>query len=1758
MESAAAIAGLIKVLLMIQNKCIVPSLHYSKENENPKLNLEDYGFIIPTSCIEWETRTGQPRTASLNSFSFGGTNAHAIVSEYVETENTENEGPNGIFPIINLSAADNATLFEKAKFFKETIESSEQDIVQLSLSIWRQNMHLKKRKAFASESREELVKLCTSFITERTKSKTPHDVTNIVFVFCGVGTVWRGMCLWLLKNKVFSKTLDDIDKYLFRLTGWNIKEKLLSEDPQIQTDPMTAHISIFACQVGLFKVWQYLGIKPNKVIGQSVGEVAAAFASGAIDLKTAVYIVFHRSKLLSNINFGKMAVVLQKDVEEVKQFCENENDMYISVLISPSSCTVSGSIASIEKLKEKLSSNGGKIVPLDVSCAYHSPFVEQASTELAQTLGNLSKGEYHTPMISTVTGKAVSAEDIADSKYWEKNVLSPVLFGEAIKASRQPIGQTLFVEIGPSPVLEAHMNDIFRPEIESVSVIPSVRRHDESHSFIKAICDIYESGLDLQWERVLPTKPIKRKQTQKTKFNNVHVFLDTENGIAVRKGLENNKTRHPYIKIVGQTKGCSEFEAGIDFKNTPFVYSNIKHDQNVIPQSLYVDIGLHVGTIMYGVHIEQLVLSLDFLRPVSVDPAGKTFLSVETSVGSSKTVFDVSHKNALTCRGWMAKSEVTKINTAKRYNIEGIRTSIKINPHKTLIQEDFREVFGSIGIACELAHRLTKQCIYNSSMALLDVKIPEDSQDFCFKSFYPSMFDCMLHATVVSTLEHQNQQGIRETDGGTVFPISASGIRWFRQFEVQMHIFSIRTNRTLLETGEKLHYNVQLIDCLGNKIAEVENVTVCTYNTNYKLPTQIRYLQSWEPVLDLIAAEENIRNLVIAKGFSVSECKELNWDTSVNCLSCTLTDSDAESLIEDSLKSKRITPLEQLDAITFIVKGKFDLPEFTDTHSHTIYKGTAATAMFVIDLIRYLAKKRLQTPLYIVTEATQQIPDESNTALNFIGSELWGLIRAAQVDFVHSAMTSIDLRPSLRDTKEQLLEFVNATCKDMEDTATDYAIDKRNIYKLQLQKSPQFHKIPLTRTALTTLLPYRTNQMFVSSSEDVRQEDLFLTPEDRQSVCNERNVISLKVATITVPPLFIQASTVQSRELKQVNLMQMDSKPLFAVEFTGFQMDKSDNYQNGTCLPSQTECVFDTCSKQEYVVLYPAIVCTEMTVPKSVTVRKKDLPFYEPGLLLYCALFWKYLEFVPTNAKVVIFCKNKDDKRCKVLKSLLISLRQATVFDLSMMPCDNKTDVCIAIDDITCGLSLLSKDVRIICTKTQQGTEVQNVLKLAGNEIVKIKAEDVYTFSYLSNTVYNIVNWLKNNQQIYSTLNQPLVSKPGHSEETFPCRCLSISSEESVQFPIKLTQRQLFNKFSTYLVSGGLTGLGWETTKVLAEMGAGAVATLSRSTVTAEALDKIRNLESKTHCKIIPLRADVSSIAQLRQAFKELYSRSTHPVKGIFHLAGALDTNPLMTITKEQLENVLLPKVLGTMNLHVLCNEMNIRLDYFVVSSSINAVLGSPGQSNYGAANSFMDSFISWRRTSGLVGQTINWGALNLGFALSSNFIRNFEKLGYKTLAIPEIRACLVAELMENSSGIVYANVDWEIASQIFTVQKLRRIGKLYKSLFKQVLSSCKPVQTTDMKFDVNCLKRCNAKEQKEALMRAFSMIASIALNTEIGKIRTDQSLVEMGFDSLSAVSAINLVQEMTGYRIPVELLWNPSTTLQNIIDNVQENIFGK
>jgi acyl carrier protein len=289
----------------------------------------------------------------------------------------------------------------------------------------------------------------------------------------------------------------------------------------------------------------------------------------------------------------------------------------------------------------------------------------------------------------------------------------------------------------------------------------------------------------------------------------------------------------------------------------------------------------------------------------------------------------------------------------------------------------------------------------------------------------------------------------------------------------------------------------------------------------------------------------------------------------------------------------------------------------------------------------------------------------------------------------------------------------------------------------------------------------------------------------------------------------------------------------------------------------------------------------------------------------------------------------------------------------------------------------------------------------------------------------------------------------------------------------------------------------------------------------------------------------------------EIQERSgSASIRGIFHCAGVLHGKLLSNIEENDIDIVLKPKVIGSMNLQHVTNGLD--LDYFVVSSSINSLIGIPGQSSYGAANCFLADFIDWRRKRGLAGQSILWGPLNVGMASRPEFIDNFAKRGFNLLSVAEVRCCLQAALMQNSTNIVYADINWETMSKNYSVPMMERHRNIMSVLFDQLVSCHETFDeiSSFYEFDITSLRDASKQEQYSALTRFVLHAASKVTGEVDPSTSIDVKLTDLGLDSMSILTFINVVQDYTRYRIPAAFMSNIDRTFRDIIQLLAEKLF--
>ncbi|KAL7952418.1 hypothetical protein V8C34DRAFT_323309 [Trichoderma compactum] len=518
LEGGAGLAGLIKALFMLERGQIPSNLWF--ETLNPKIDLEGWGLAIPTELIDWPTNG--LRRASINSFGYGGTNAHCILDDayhYLSSRglkgrhNTIVTLTPPLTPVVVPSpATDSDEELESSVSSDITSNASEvpsgpPQLLVLSsheqAGIGRMAVNLQsylskpgyghlgpdylQRLAYTLSNRRSRL-TWTSFTVasdipsavmqlERPSKpiRTPSTTPSVVFVFTGQGAQWAGMGLALMAYRTYRESLLEASLYL-RSMGceWDLHKEL--NGAQIN-EP---HISQPACtvvQVALVDLLAKWGVKPGIVVGHSSGEIAAAYAQGAISRESAWRIAYQRGRVSSTIatsgEMGMVAVALSEaDASTYIEQVQADRRPVVACINSPISVTLSGSNEGLTEVQNLI---GSKAIHrrLVVKTAYHSLYMQKVATPYLESLANLENqkekassgdGDNQVAMFSSVTGQWADQDALRRPQYWVDNMVCPVKFlhalDEALSFSSTTVAPTVLIEIGPHGALKGPIQQI--------------------------------------------------------------------------------------------------------------------------------------------------------------------------------------------------------------------------------------------------------------------------------------------------------------------------------------------------------------------------------------------------------------------------------------------------------------------------------------------------------------------------------------------------------------------------------------------------------------------------------------------------------------------------------------------------------------------------------------------------------------------------------------------------------------------------------------------------------------------------------------------------------------------------------------------------------------------------------------------------------------------------------------------------------------------------------------------------------------------------------------------------------------------------------------------------------------------------------------------------------------------------------------------------------------------------------------------------
>jgi acyl transferase domain-containing protein/NADPH:quinone reductase-like Zn-dependent oxidoreductase/SAM-dependent methyltransferase/acyl carrier protein len=521
METAAGVPGLVKAALALKHGRIPASLHF--ETPNPNIDFASLKLRVPV-VIEPFPHTGDVHMAGVNSFGFGGANAHVILTEAplrpqpaplaADTDRA--------WPLL-LSARSEESLRAAAWQLSAWLEDhsklngSAPLLPDLTYTLGARRNHHSHRLTVTARSVAEMAQELSAFSTGQPGPKlrtafTPRreQATRVVFVMSGQGPQWCGMGRELMRHEpVFRRMIEACDKAMRPWARFSLMEELARpEDGSQMHRTEISQPAIFAMQMALAELWKSWGVQPAAVVGHSVGEVAAACVAGILSLEQAAKIIVHRGRFMDECSAsgGTMLAVGMSADEARAVIARHDRTVSIAAFNGPRALTLSGLKASLEVIAAELESQGIFARFLQVGHPFHHEMMQPAADALKATLADLSPQAETVPFFSTVTGQRLAGES-CDAGHWARGVRQPVQFASAI-AALADLSVDVWLEIGAHPALVRSIQECLAEHGNKAPIMASARREREHESLLETAMDLHLAGVVLDFAAITPSRRI--------------------------------------------------------------------------------------------------------------------------------------------------------------------------------------------------------------------------------------------------------------------------------------------------------------------------------------------------------------------------------------------------------------------------------------------------------------------------------------------------------------------------------------------------------------------------------------------------------------------------------------------------------------------------------------------------------------------------------------------------------------------------------------------------------------------------------------------------------------------------------------------------------------------------------------------------------------------------------------------------------------------------------------------------------------------------------------------------------------------------------------------------------------------------------------------------------------------------------------------------------------------------------------------------
>ncbi|MCA0456387.1 MAG: type I polyketide synthase [Chloroflexi bacterium] len=1698
LESAAGIASFIKTVLALHHKEVPPHLHL--DGLNPHIDWENLSIDIPTEPTAW-VNTGEPRRAGISAFGFSGTNAHIIVEEapaQPETAPVQNERP---VHILTLSAKAASALPRLAQQYADYLDANPEVAVgdvALTTNVGRSQFG--HRAAVVADTHEQLLERLGALKNNETGTgiasgwSEEDNPPKIAFLFTGQGSQYAGMGRELYESQpVFREALDQCAALL----DPQLPQPLLSViygESELLNDTRYTQPALFALEYTLAILWQSWGIVPSAVMGHSVGEYVAATIAGVFSLEDGLKLIAARGRLMSALPAGGQMVAVLADESVVKTALQGyEQSVSIAAVNTSSQIVISGAGSSIEAIVAKLQSNGIKTRTLTVSHAFHSPLMQPMLKDFEAVASQIRYTPPKIRLISNVTGQAAGAE-IATASYWVKHISAPVHFSQAIHTLDQ-LNFGVYVEVGPGTTLIG-MGQQSLPENSAAWLATLRKGQSDWRQVADTLSQLFVHGANVDWKAFeqgynhkripLPTYPFQRATYWNTTAS------QSKNSRAHSRRASNSA--HP---LLGQRLPSASrdilFENELSISDFPYIKDHRVFGAIIIPGVTYMELGLAAAReiLTKGQYaVENLNLYDPLILTEGSSPLIQVVVSKDNANKASYQVFSLAEDGEQE-DSWVLhasgdiRSEQRAVATAEP--LANVRATVD----QPISLDGYYDHLKVTGPEYGTAFQGMKQLWLKPAEALGYLEATLPSRDTAGYLLHPTFLDACLHP-----LDGALSDDLYAHNTDIYLPVGLKRLSSYGVVDgdAWSHV-RVKAENGIEAIGESFEADIQIYSASGQLVAEIESMYFkratreSVRRALERRQENVQYEISWAGApLSSLNQPESSRWLILADREGIGEQLAAHLDTLGNAVDLMHVDESGHVPSVDTLKAAiNKQPYQNVAHLWSLDASIADLE-----------RAQALSTASLLHTVQAITSAETPARLWVVTQnATANNPAQAAT---------WGLGRVIANEHPEIWGGLIDLQGSKAELDLLTQHLTNP--------------DREKQVVLRDGERLAARLVPITASAETFELP-AGERFELDVSERGILENLYIRPAEQHTL--EANEVEIRVF----------ASGLNFRDVLNALGMYPGNAGSLGTEAAGV-----------------VTAIGETVS---HVTIGDEVLVLGNGTFRSHVVVKSNMVFHKPRNLSMAEAVTIPTTFLTAYYGFYRLAHLKAGQRVLIhaaaggvgLAAVQLALRTgAEIFGTAGSPEKRAFLKSIGVHHVLNSRTLDFADEIMSITNGEGVNVVLN--SLAGEFIPKslsvlanggcfleIGKQGVWSPEQvaalnptLSSYVYDLAEILYTQPGVIQEDLETLLSAAEKGEiQPLPITIFPMQSAiEAFRYmaqakhtgKVVITQEDpvTIHENATYLITGGLGGIGLKVAQRFADAGAKHLVLMGRRVPSHETQELLETLRQKG-IEIVIAQGDVSQMDDLARMFDDIQHHMP-PLRGIIHSAGSIDDGMLNQQTWSRFERILAPKIQGSWNLHTLTKST--ALDFFIMFSSVASVMGSAGQGNYAAANAFMDTLAAHRRSQGLPGLSINWGAwseVGMASAMDTQQQQRLIDQGLNFIS-PEQGLSTLEQLLDSKrSQIVVMPVNWQkLMSQFREVPPLL-------SAFEQLATE--KGATVSKEIFINELRQTEAEQRQPTLLGFVREQVVKVLGLNATQIPDDnQELIQIGMDSLMAVELSN------------------------------------